>query len=248
MMYTGKVDHRFSDTMSLTGFYLYNKTDEPCANYWEPGLSGANRFIDPSDYLLNRRVHVLALNNTWLPSNNTVVTLRYGLTKFVDNDTLSVEFDPADARLLARPSSTRCRCEKFPQIASPTTTAPTTPHVGAIDPTDRTWYSWSANGTLSQAGRPPHLQVRRRLPHHRPRLPVVLGRVGRLPLRPLLHLAATRSATNAGNGNGFASFLLGYPSGQPGNESTVSRVEPVRGLHALLRRSTPRTTAASTPS
>ena len=37
MMYTGKVDHRFSDTVSLTGFYLYNKSDEPCANYWEPG-------------------------------------------------------------------------------------------------------------------------------------------------------------------------------------------------------------------
>ena len=40
MMYTGKVDHRFSDAVSLTGFYLYNKTDEPCANYWEPGLNG----------------------------------------------------------------------------------------------------------------------------------------------------------------------------------------------------------------
>ena len=38
IMYTGKVDHRFSDSVSLTGFYLYNKTDEPCANYWEPGL------------------------------------------------------------------------------------------------------------------------------------------------------------------------------------------------------------------
>ena len=37
MMYTGKVDHRFTDALSLTGFYLYNKTDEPCANYWSPG-------------------------------------------------------------------------------------------------------------------------------------------------------------------------------------------------------------------
>ena len=78
MMYTGKVDHRFSDKVSLTGFYLYNKTNEPCANYWEPGLNGPNRFADPGDYILKRRVNVLALNNTWLPSNNTVVTLRYG--------------------------------------------------------------------------------------------------------------------------------------------------------------------------
>ena len=40
-MYTGKMDHRFSDTVSLNGFYLYNKTNEPCANYFEPGLEGA---------------------------------------------------------------------------------------------------------------------------------------------------------------------------------------------------------------
>ena len=60
-----------------------------------PGLSGANRFIDRGDYMLLRRVNVLALNNTWLPSNNTVVTLRYGWTQFIDDDTLSIDFDPA---------------------------------------------------------------------------------------------------------------------------------------------------------
>ena len=101
-MYTGKVDHRFSDQISLSGFYLYNKTDEPCADYWEPGLDGANRFADPGDYLLRRRVHTLALNNTWLPSNNTVVTLRYGWNKFQDNNTLSTDFDPS---VLGLPSS-----------------------------------------------------------------------------------------------------------------------------------------------
>ena len=61
MMYTGKVDHKFTDKVSLTGFYLYNKTDEPCANYWEPGLNGPNRYADPGDYILERRVNVLAL-------------------------------------------------------------------------------------------------------------------------------------------------------------------------------------------
>ena len=95
MMYTGKVDHKFTDTVSLSGFYLYNKSDEPCANYWEPGLNGPHRYADPGDYILERRVNVLALNNTWLPSNNTVLTLRYGLTKFIDDNTLSIDFDPA---------------------------------------------------------------------------------------------------------------------------------------------------------
>ncbi len=95
MMYTGKGDHRFSDKVSLTGFYLYNKSDEPCANYWEPGLNGPHRYADPGDYLLLRRVNVLALNNTWIPGNNTVFTARYGFTDFIDDDTLSMDFDPA---------------------------------------------------------------------------------------------------------------------------------------------------------
>ena len=38
--------------MSLSGFYLYNRTDEPDANYFEVGLNGATRFADPNDYLL----------------------------------------------------------------------------------------------------------------------------------------------------------------------------------------------------
>ena len=52
---------------------------------------------------------MLALNNTWLPSNNTVVTLRYGMTEFIDNDTLSIDFDPSTLGF-RRPSSTRSRC------------------------------------------------------------------------------------------------------------------------------------------
>src|ERR671912_1003604 len=96
MMYTGKVDHRFSDKVSLSGFYLYNATDDPCANSVYPGLNNPNRFIDRSDYLLIRRVKMLALNNTWLPGNNTVGTLRFGMTEFIDDDTLSIDYDPAD--------------------------------------------------------------------------------------------------------------------------------------------------------
>ena len=39
--YSGKIEHKFTDKVSLTGFYLYNRTDEPCANYFEPGLERA---------------------------------------------------------------------------------------------------------------------------------------------------------------------------------------------------------------
>ncbi len=45
----GSPHHR---PVSLNGFYLYNKTNEPCANYFEPGLDGPNRFVDSRDYIL----------------------------------------------------------------------------------------------------------------------------------------------------------------------------------------------------
>ena len=36
-LYSGKVEHKFTDKVALTGFYLYNKTDEPCSNYYYQG-------------------------------------------------------------------------------------------------------------------------------------------------------------------------------------------------------------------
>ena len=82
--------------ISLTGFYLYNRTDEPDANYFEVGLNGSTRFADPNDYLLKRRPQILALNNTWVLSNDSVLALRFGWTQFVDNNTMTIDFDPAD--------------------------------------------------------------------------------------------------------------------------------------------------------
>src|SRR5262249_58964464 len=88
--YAGKVEHKFTDKVSLTGFYMYNRTNEPCADFFEPGLSAPNRFADPNDYLLKRRPQILALNNTWIPSDKSVLSLRYGWTRFVDNSTMTI--------------------------------------------------------------------------------------------------------------------------------------------------------------
>ena len=37
--YAVKVEHKFAEKVSLTGFYLYNRTDEPVSPYFEPGLN-----------------------------------------------------------------------------------------------------------------------------------------------------------------------------------------------------------------
>ncbi len=48
-----KVEHKFTDKVSLTGFYLYNRTNEPCQNYFgSADQNDPNRFADPLDYIL----------------------------------------------------------------------------------------------------------------------------------------------------------------------------------------------------
>ena len=81
-------------------------------------------------------MNVLALNNTWLPSNNTVVTLRYGYTKFIDNNTLSTDFDPAT--LGFSPNFLNAtQVDKFPQIrVTDYDSADYGRMAGAIDPID----------------------------------------------------------------------------------------------------------------
>ena len=218
MMYTGKVDHRFTDSMSLSGFYLYNSTDEPCANYLEPGLDGPNRFIDNGDYLLKRRVHMLALNNTWLPSSNTVLTLRYGMTQFHDDDTLSIDFDPAT--LGFDPAfSNAIQVKKFPIV-----NIDDYYQLGAIDPSDRNLYSWSANGSYSKLlGR--HT-IKAGVDYRTIGLDSQSYSGGASVLNFDRRYTSLNPNVNGVNGaspsgNALAALLLGYPSGDPGNQSRI---------------------------
>ena len=218
MMYTGKVDHRFNDSVSLSGFYLYNKSDEPCGNVLYPGLNDPNRFIDNSDYLLKRRIQMLALNNTWIPSSNTVLTLRYGMTKFIDDDTLSVPFDPATLGF-APAFSNAIQTQKFPNVVLTDYY-----QMGAIDPTPRNWYSWSANGTMSKLiGRQ---TFKAGLDYRRigNETQSFANGAGTFNFdRAYTSLDPLSNGVNGANpsGNDLASLLLGYPTGDPGNLSRI---------------------------
>ena len=44
---------------------------------------------------LKRRPQILAINNTWIPSDSSVLALRFGWTRFPDNPSLSIDYDPA---------------------------------------------------------------------------------------------------------------------------------------------------------
>jgi hypothetical protein len=226
-MYTGKVDHKFSDKVSLSGFYLYNNTDEPCADYWEPGLKGEKHFADPNDYLLQRRVHILALNNTYIPNNNSVATFRAGWTRFDDNDTLTQEFDPASlgfnpafVNALAVKKFPLARIEGYGESGVSST-------IGALPPVDRRWWSWSVNGSYSRFVGAHTLKGgadfrTAGLDGFRPGQSSGDFRFDRrfTSANPLTNGTAT-------SGNAFASFLLGYPTADTNNLSFVPIAAPL---------------------
>ena len=83
-MYTFKGEHKFTSNSSLSGLYIYNKTDEPGTT-----LMNADKLFmaDQSQWFgpLRRRPHVLVFNNTNVINDTTVATVRYGWTTWQDS-------------------------------------------------------------------------------------------------------------------------------------------------------------------
>jgi hypothetical protein len=223
--YTAKVEHKFTDTVSLTGFYLYNRTNEPCSDYFEPGLNGANRFADPNDYLLKRRPQILALNNTWILSDTSVLALRYGYTRFVDNSTMTIDFDPAtlgfSQTFLNQVSQTG-----GPKFPSGTLNGGYSPF-GAILPSYRTYSSSGVNGSYSKF-----------VGTHTFKMGADYRKIGVNLLNPGSSSGTFQfdkeftSSTGLNNnstteGNSIASFLLGYPTADAARPSTMTLTNPL---------------------
>jgi hypothetical protein len=83
-MFTIKAEHRFSDTWSMSGLYIYNKTDEPGSTIMRPEewyIASEENFFGP----LRRRPHVAVVNNTNIINDSTVLTLRYGFSTWQDS-------------------------------------------------------------------------------------------------------------------------------------------------------------------
>jgi trimeric autotransporter adhesin len=210
-LYSVKLEQKLTDKVSLTGFYLYNRTDEPCANYIA-GQEDPNRFIDTADYILKRRPQILAINNTWVLSDSSVMALRYGWTTFPDNPSLSIDYDPAQLGFAPGFLSlvNQTGVPKFPIIDFQTTYR----DYGHQDPVkDRVYNSWGFNGMYSKF-----------VGTHTFKFGADFRQIGGLlestscPSGCLVFGREFTSSTGLNNGsatdgNAFASFLLGYPSG-----------------------------------
>jgi hypothetical protein len=130
-----------------------------------------------------------------------------------------------------RHTSARCRCRSSRRSRSPDYTNPDFTRIaGAIDPVNINWHSWVANGSMSKL-----------LGKHTVKLGVDYRFIG-LDFQSFSNGAGayffdrryTSLDPNANgvngatpSGNAFASFLLGYPSGDPGNQSRVALSTPL---------------------
>jgi hypothetical protein len=227
-LYSVKVEHKVTDKVSLSGFYLYNRTDEPCANYFgSADQTEPNRFADPNDYLLKRRPQIVAVNNTWVLNDSSVMALRFGWTTFPDNNTLSADFDPATLGF-SPTYLNQITLKKFPQVNIRGGYNGQGRTLGAINPTEIGWKSWAGNGAFSKF-----------VGTHTFKLGADYRRVGVDTFIPgdgagffefdrdMTSSNGTISGAGAFDGNGFASFLLGYPSADPSRLTTLTSTTPL---------------------
>jgi hypothetical protein len=83
-MFTFKAEHKFTNNWSLSGLYIYNRTNEPGSTIMAPDkyyMADQDQWFGP----LRRRPHVLVLNNTNILNDSTVMTLRYGFSRWQDS-------------------------------------------------------------------------------------------------------------------------------------------------------------------
>jgi hypothetical protein len=91
---TVKIDHRFSDSWQISGTYLYYDSEEPANPFYTDFLGESETLaFDTGASILFRDVNTLAINLTNIPSDDSVLTFRYGYNRFydsVDNPAFSI--------------------------------------------------------------------------------------------------------------------------------------------------------------
>jgi trimeric autotransporter adhesin len=224
--YTFKAEHRFNDKVSLTGFYLYNHTNEPCANYFGNATQDDPLHVaDPNDYLLKRRPQILALNNTWVLSNTSVMTLRFGMTRFPDDQTIA-EFDPATLGF-SQNYLNQITLKRFPAIRVRGYDLFSSGTLGTTyQKYDLNWKSTSANGTYS-----------RFVGTHTFKFGADFRKIAADNFNPgdaagffdfdKDITSSSGANTSTIDGNAFAAFLLGYPSALSNRQSDLTLSTPL---------------------
>ncbi len=201
--FTGKVEHKFSDKVSLSGVYVYNKTDEPHSVFWDDNLFGS-----PS-WLLNRRIHVLAVNNTWIPSDSTVVTFRGGWNRFDDNCSVPNDFDPGTLGF-NNAFVSDIQFDKFPRI-DPEGYGGDDGFAGWCPRNDIQWYTYAFNGTITKLVGRHSLKAGAEFQHKGLNTQIFGQSSGRFEFTQSMTGGPNAFNPGGSTGDAIASMLLGYP-------------------------------------
>jgi trimeric autotransporter adhesin len=138
--WTTKVNHNFSNAVTMSAFYLRQVTGENNANY-----NPVHRFVG-STYFLERANHTLVLNNTWVMNSSTVVTLRGGWSEFEDGNKLPVAFDATTLW----PDNPDFTGQMTDTNRFPTTTTTGYKSTGWSNRSDNVYYQYGVNGALNK--------------------------------------------------------------------------------------------------
>jgi hypothetical protein len=125
--------------------YAWYDSEEPEARFYEKEV--LTNPADPGDGLLLRTVHLITLNNIWVPNNSTVWAFRYGYNQFVD-DCVPVDFDPSSLGFSQGYLNVIPR-QKFPRINISGYGRDGTA-LGDRTYVPITWYSHNANTSFSK--------------------------------------------------------------------------------------------------
>ena len=145
-MFTIKMEHKFTDKSSLSGFYLYNRTNEPGSTIMRPDklfMADQDQWFGP----LRRRPHILVFNNTNVLSGTTVLSLRYGFSTWQD----SCDSQPFSAGLQSLGFAPNYVNAVPDATIFPSLTFQQTEGVGGWGPVPVRWKSpYSINGALTR--------------------------------------------------------------------------------------------------
>ena len=225
---TGKVEHKFTDNLSLTGVYLYSHTNEPFQVYLQEHPQ-----LDPGWNIVRRRPKVLALNNTYVLNSTTVMTLRAGWMSFPSFGTPgSADFDMAS---LGFPASyvNAVAAQKFPRVS-----VLNFGQVGGGALIGDAGYSYTRDSSYSFNGSLSKLVGRQTFKggidfRDLRRESASLGQTaGTFNFDPGWTQSVPGAASTTNNGNSFASFLMGLPTA---NTSSVSSVPINTPLEVFVR-------------
>jgi len=196
--FTLKLDHHFNDAAALSGFFLRQVTHEASTNY-----NPVNDFVGGS-YQLDRVIKTFVVNNTYVLSSSTVLTLRGGYNKFDDNYNLNdrtgnpLNFDVTSLGWPASLTNQMSDTHRFP-----TMTITGYKGSGWTNRQANGYYQYGANGTLSRLAGTHNVKLG--------------GDYRIIGVTSANYGASTGSFTFTGTytGNALADLLMGYP--QSGN-------------------------------